>query len=417
VRTGTAAASAAEIVRRGRAYHAPMASRTRGKRARGAGPAAALSRGVAVSLALGELACSPAAPPPPVQPPPATTAAPVTVATAEPSVTAEPPPPAPPDPSEALAVFTVTDTSYARRVLYTWTSDDQIDELLRTHVLLSRTESPKYGKSYYDRVVEDRWMGGDKIAALLRAPAFLKARFAWPAAWATLLGWPGESYGGQLIEVTLKPDAWIALLRTSAPAWEVRDLSGKIVPNDELLKHPERLAAVHFVHDAVTPPAGTSPSFRASAPDGREAYREYVLCNESMIESWAVGTPRIAEQIRAGADLVDAVAKYFEARPPPALREDRWNVHVALLVWPGLEPATAPQQLYEAAIAFPNPSYKIEPAALRNVSAALRKLQQRAASTTYSPTAKFPGAKPVPVPPPPPPPPPSKIKKWRGTFY
>jgi len=385
------------------------------KRARNAGAKTALTRGVAVSFALGKLACSAPAPPPPKpQPPTTTTVAPTATATLpEPVPVVEAAPP-PQDPSPLLAGYSVTTGSYARRVLYTWTSAEQIDELLRARVLLSRTESPKYGKSFYDRVMEERWLSGDKLAGLLRAPAFLKARFAWPAPWATLLGWPGEVYGGQLIEATLKPNAWIAMYRTSTKTWEVRDLQDKVVDAGEVLRRPDRLAAVHFVHDAVGPPAAVA-STRPSAADGREAYREYVLCNESMIESWSVGTDRIGAEIAANADTVLAVAKYLEARPSPAQRADRWNAHVALLVWPGLVPASAPKELYELALAFPNTNYVPEPDALRKLADGLRALRQHGAATVHKPTMLFTGAK-APAIPPPPPPKPGRIMKRYGTY-
>lgn len=377
-------------------------------------------RGVAVSLALGKLACSPAAPLPAEVPPPAKSSAPVVVATATaaPVVTAEPAPAIPPDPSARLAGYAVTNASFARRVLYTWTSEEQIDELASKHVLLSRSESPKYGKSFYDRKMEERWMAGDKLAALLRAPAFLKARFAWTAPWATLLGWPGESYGGQLIEVTLKPDAWIVMFRTATSSWEGRDLSGAVVPMEKLLKRPDRIAAIHFVHDAVVPPpaTGAAPA-RVSAPDGRDAYREYVLCNESMVESWAIGTERIQAEIQAGAEILEATAKFFAVQPPPVQRSDRWNAHVALIVWPGLVEVSNAKEAYEAALAFPNTNYAIDPQQIRAIATALRGISQRAKSTVWKPTSVFPGARPVPIPPPPPVPPVSQRRKYYGTFY
>ena len=383
-----------------------------------------LTRGVALSAALGKLACS--APADPITTPPAptssaaagntTTAAP----TAEPttSAVAEPLPPPAPDPSSALSIYTVTNASYVRRTLYTWTTADQIDELLRTHTLLSRVESPRHGRSFYDRKMDALWLAGDKLAALLRAPAFQKARFAWPAPWATMLGFPGETYGTELISVTLKPEAWIVLHRTSTNSWETRDQQGVIVSQADTLKHPQRIAAVHFVHDQITPPS-TTGTVRASAGDGREAYREYILCNESMIESWSVGSAVTAE-ILAGADTVEAAAKYFAAHPPPPQRTDRWNAHVALLVWPGVVPSSTPKELYETALAFPNPNYAIDPEALRALATRLRALKQRAPGTTHRPLTAFPGARPVPVPPPPPPPSPwqapARNKKWRGTF-
>lgn len=375
---------------------------------------------MALSAALGELACSAPADPVSAPPAPMSTVAPAASAAPTTVVTVEPLPPPLADPSPALSVHTVTHASFARRTLYTWTTADQMDELLRTSTLL-RAESPRYGRSFYDRTLDARWLAGDTLAGLLRAPAYTKARSAWPAPWATLLGWPGEKPGTDLIEVTLKKDAWIAMFRTSTKVWDIRATDGAAVSKDEVLQHPERLAAVHFVHDNVAPPQTSGsppPVLRLSLGDGREAYREYVLCNESMIESWAVGTERMTAELRANADTVEAAARHFAAHPPPPQRADRWNAHVALLVWPGLVPSTAPKELYEAAIAFPNPNYAIDPEALLKLAAQLRQMPQRASPTTRRPLTPFPGARPVPLPPPPPkvPVPPKKRAPWRDIF-
>lgn len=370
-----------------------------------------------MSVAVGKLAC--AEPAPPAPPPQPSASAPASSPPPPPApapvVTPEPPPP-PPDPSPALARYKVTDTSYARRVLYTWTTPQQIDELLRTRVLLARTESPKYGRSNFDRTMEARWLQGDKLASLLRADAFRKVRFAWPAAWATFLGWPGERYGDQLIEITLKAEALVAMYRTSLQKWEVRDVSDSVVPEEVALRHPERIAAVHFVHDSVSLPAATATPRPSMWADGREAYREYVLCNEAMIESWAVGEGSVTKEIVASADAMEVTANHFAASPPLAQRSDRWNAHVALLVWPGVVPAGGPKELYEAALAFPNTNYLLDPETLRALAKALRAAHQGGAATTHRPTFKFPGAKPPPIPPPPPPPPPSVYKRRYGTF-
>src|SRR6185295_8257090 len=48
----------------------------------------------------------------------------------------------------------------------------------------------------------------------------------------------------------LDPGAWIAKLWTSRPGWEVVDLDERPVPVEEVLRRPDRLAAVYFVNDA-----------------------------------------------------------------------------------------------------------------------------------------------------------------------
>ena len=379
--------------------------------------ARSIARGAIVSVAVGQIACTPAAATPPRAADPAKTAAPIASAPPVASATATiEAPPAPVDPSDKLAAYKVTDKDYARRTLYTWTTDGQIGELLQEHVVLSRTESPLHGKSFYDRTIEERWMAGDKLAALLRAPAFARARFAWPAPWATLLGWPGETYGTQLIQVRLKAEAYVVLLRTSSPEWEARDMNGALVKIEDVMKRPDRIAAIHFVHDNVMVPGASPLVGRPDGSDGRQAYREYVLCNESMIESWAVGTEEIAKEIREGADVAEAAAKYFAARPPPAQRTDRWNAHVAMLVWTELAETSGAKEAYEAALAFPNANYAFDLDKLRDLATQMRTAAQHGTSTLFKSNAVFPGAKPVPVPPPPKQPPQPQRRRY-GTFF
>ncbi|MBK8254369.1 MAG: hypothetical protein IPK82_17085 [Polyangiaceae bacterium] len=364
-----------------------------------------------MSLALGKLACSPAAPTPAETPPPPVPSAVPTAPVASATVAVPEPPPPVADPSPLLKPYAQLNANYARRVVYTWTTKAQIDELRVNKTLLSRSESPKYGRSFFDVKLDFRWVGGDKFAGLLRAQAFRKARFAWHAPWATLLGYPGETYGTELLRVTLKPEAWIVYFSTSDPGWDVRDTTGKQVTVAEAQKHPERIAAIFFLHDAVAlPTPGSAPSVSAKN-GGREAYREYVLCNESMIESWEVGTQEVMNEIASEAAAIEAAATYFERHRPVGQRVERWNAHVALLVWKGHVELTDPASLYESALAFPNQNYLLDAQTLTDLAAKLRAIKPSGEPILFKPNVKFPGAKPEPVPPPPPP------KKWRGTFY
>src|SRR5262249_37046007 len=153
--------------------------------------------------------------------------------------------------------------------------------------------------SNYDRFVATLAGAGDRVAALLRTQAFVRARHAWTAPWATLRGWNDESYGDALIAVTLRSNAWMAKLSTSKGVSEVVDMADHPVPMEEVLRHPERLAVVYFVQE--------------DAP----RYREYVLCNESMVESWSVDTEQTARAIAASADAVGAMRRWLETHPPP----------------------------------------------------------------------------------------------------
>jgi hypothetical protein len=342
-----------------------------------------LPAGVAASIA----ACTP--------PSSTTTGAPqaqdastVVIVSAAASAQAEPPaPPEVLDAVSALRPYAVVHAKAGRRVLYTWTTREQIEELAQGRPLLSREASPTHGPAHYDEVVGGRAAGGDRLAALLRGPAFRRARFAWPAPWATLLGWEGETYGEELVQVILKPEAWIAKLTASKQGWEIVDLDDRPVALDEALRHPERIAAVYFVQDLYrSASAGTYGTWGTAAARAlaRPAYREYVLCNEPMIASWGAGTEAIARELEAGAAAVDALRRHVEAHPA---REplDGWIRRIVAATWPGPALPATPEGLYEAALAFPNVRYYPAPSELAALARRLRGIARRRAETGAMP--------------------------------
>jgi hypothetical protein len=149
-----------------------------------------LEASVAASLMLGKLSC------------PVGERAPTTVEIPRAAGSASAPPAAAADDGPLLVQVRLRDdavlsASPARATLYTWTTREQIEELVQGRELLTRTESPVRGSAYYDQVLAERAAQGDPLAQKLRTTAFARARHAWPNPWATLLGWPGESYGDQ----------------------------------------------------------------------------------------------------------------------------------------------------------------------------------------------------------------------------
>jgi hypothetical protein len=211
----------------------------------------------------------------------------------------------------ALEAHTVTSADYARSTLYTWTTRDQIAALRKSSRLLVRDRSPDRGASYVELALFALAGQSDPIAKLLFTETYAKARFAWPAPWATVAGFDDEDYGDQLIAVKLKPDAIVVALTVDDGITGAHDLANRPIDLGDVAKHPERIAAIYF----------TAPW-----------YREYVLCNEAMIDSWSVGTDAIARELAdeavvldaAGAALADAqVARAYEAAI--AFRDNRYE--------------------------------------------------------------------------------------------
>jgi hypothetical protein len=364
--------------------------------------AATLEAGMAASLVFGKLSC-PAGGTAPTQQGPAPTVA------------------IPPE-SEALGLLrkeAVLSSAPARRTLYTWTTRDQIEALARDRVLLTRTESPVHGPAYYDQVLAARASAGDALAQKLRTPAFARARHAWANPWATLLGWLDESYGQELIAVDLKPEAWTLALFTSKEGWKAYDRDNRPVDLADVLLHPERVGAVYFVQDK--PVTGYAGSF--AGPDERAAFREYVLCNEAMIQSWAIGEETVTASLASSVALIDHLVSELPGKAPRPPSIDAWNAEVARVIWPGPDLIPALDQAYEAALAFPNENYELTPDRMSALARRLRAITPGAPRLTHVPTIAPSGVAAAsvsarPLPPPVPRKGPIRKGSWasRGTF-
>ncbi len=284
------------------------------------------------------------------------------------------------DIQQLLASDVVQSHRFSRSTLYTWTTTEQIDELRAGKPLLSRDESPKNGGSFIDQVLHQLATVRDPMAKLLSTTAFAKMRFAWPTMWATRAGWPREAYGEQLIRITLKPEAWTVRLTTTSRTFEVHDDKDGVVPISTALASPQRIAAIYFISDRSQPEAPGMPRPIAS-------FREYVLCNESMIASWEVGTERIAREVAEATTKVENILRWTEATTPavPATTApaSTWEA--------GAAPAD-PIATYHQALALDSSTYWLRPSILRELVDQLRNTPKPPAIERV-PTVKFSAAR------------------------
>lgn len=213
-----------------------------------------------------------------------------------------------------LAAQRVDRHQFARAVLYTWTTAEQAAELRHGGPLLVRETSPTHGVSLVEVRLEQLAAAGDPIARTLREPRFRKARFAWANPWATLRGWEGETYGDQLVRVTLRDEAWIVRVAAASNALEAIDLENRPVALDRVRAHPERIGAIHYVHDVENLPG----SYAAEHAIDPHPFREYVLPNESMIARWELGTDGVHASIADAVDLVTAMRAWVASHCAPA---------------------------------------------------------------------------------------------------
>lgn len=160
------------------------------------------------------------------------------------------------------------------RVLYTWTTADQIAALRAGGRLLRRERSARSGYSRFDRSL--RAVPTEQQSAIHRrllSKGYTCRRFAWPMPWATLMGWGEETYGCQLLRIELKPEAQIAAVEPSAGAKAGRWLldAGRGLEAAEI--DPKKIGAVFHVHKGGRPCLCTSAltpasSWRASPGQG-----------------------------------------------------------------------------------------------------------------------------------------------------
>ncbi len=197
---------------------------------------------------------------------------------------------------EKLFVDDAIDGQHAgeQRVFYSWTTDEQVAELRAGGPLFSRSESPGKGRGLAMTQLE-AFAASDsgpaqQLAGQLASTVFAKLRYSWTNPWATLLGWPGETYGNQLLQVELKPEAWIAVFEHDN--LYVFDADNKVVDLSTALDTPERIGAIYFQANL-----DGSATYCGSFSQGMVGFREFVLGNLHMVKRWSLATPELKNRL------------------------------------------------------------------------------------------------------------------------
>lgn len=265
------------------------------------------------------------------------------------------------------------------RALYSWTTVQQAQELLAGTPLLNRTERPDLGPGYAIEYLTAEYVPKSEseraLLNVLTSEQFSRARYAWPHAWATRMGWPAtseapaETYGDQLLEVVVKQNAlWIVVGQSQL--WVVGQ-DGTRWTTETAIAESHRIVGVFFNNDASLGAAtcGSCGSFRGNCNRGvaASAYREFIIMNPSMIESWSLGTDEIRSVVRADIQLL---TQFFEAiRACPSLESfENWAGTVVCRSW---ENTGTEQGAYEARLAVMSPSYQPRPAELAAIISTL----------------------------------------------
>jgi hypothetical protein len=187
----------------------------------------------------------------------------------------------------------------ARRVLYSWTTAEQLEELRADRVLLTRTEREGMGPGYAFTAMEalaSRGMATENQLLRSVSARFARARYAWPSPWATRMGFPGEDYGDRLIQITLAPETWLLVVRDGTGI-AVIDLDNRVVPFETAFAEVERIGAAYFVR--------TESAINGTFSECSGGYREFIVGDEALVESWSVETEEIRARIEADALLFE----------------------------------------------------------------------------------------------------------------
>lgn len=192
-----------------------------------------------------------------------------------------------------------------QRVFYSWTTDEQVAELRAGTELFSRSERAGQGRGVLFDSLADYAVAGDSdeasLAGMLAHDTFAKARFAWPNPWATVLGFPGETYGNQLLKIELSAEAWIAYF--DGRSLSVFDANNAPVAIEAALATPARIGAIFHVSEAE---AGSS--YCGTFASGGVGFREFALGNIAMVTRWSLATEEIGQRLTADVAELHSLA-------------------------------------------------------------------------------------------------------------
>jgi hypothetical protein len=162
-----------------------------------------------------------------------------------------------------------------------------------------------------------------------------------------LQGFPGETYGNQLLRIELKPDAWIA--RFDEGTLMVFDANNEQVPIETALANPERIGAIFYQSRAEA-----ENCYLGSFARGGVGFREFALGNIDMVERWSLSTPEIVERLQSDMDELQA----FQAQVACLSLGADWSTGVTCAWRGGSSSGVGALWNYDFALGLPSDLYR-----------------------------------------------------------
>lgn len=291
--------------------------------------------------------------------------------------TTSPPPPSPLTLEDRLDKLAITDQHFARQELYSWTTPDQVERLRQTKTLLVATAKTRGAPSPYSRLLTRLSNGtgaSREVAKLLSEhPGLTQRRYAWPTPFATAVPLGERSYGHALIRIVLKDESFVAKLDPlDKNVFSFVDLANNAIAITEAIAHPERIAMVFHVR---------------RKPDGGSRFREYVVCNESMISSWSISTAHERAVVAENVALVSALL-----RSPLVNALDKNSPLDAASTWITRTDKPTLLDAWRRSLAFDSPKYKPSPTTLEAIATSLAAYDVTGEPLEHKPSVVFPNS-------------------------
>lgn len=273
----------------------------------------------------------------------------------------------------------VYENDFIRSIFYTWTTKEQIGELARNKVLLTKSRSETKGYSIFDISLRDSSLQGNPLARMLQEERFAKKRFAWTNSWATVMGWEGETYGHHLIRIVLSDSAIIGRFDRSESEEPLTffDMQGRKLAFDVVLLNSHRVGAIYHVNHFI----GSRTEWKRAGtyyqrgkwenPDAEVPFREYVIVNERMIKDWSYGTSGTENRLLTDLEMLEHFKRSRDLGQK-AYRSgwSAWWVHST--DHPGDRPEADSQAAFESNTCFMNDYYLFNRKRIKKVIAELR---------------------------------------------
>lgn len=254
----------------------------------------------------------------------------------------------------------------AQRQLFAWITDEAALAFRNDPALFDQPASADKGASSALDALKGIPPLEPETAQLTAALAVLFAapRSAWPVPWANRFRWPGEELGHQLLHITLKPEAWVALVEHHS--LRVVDLDDVEIPLATAAATPERIGAIyHFELDAG------SNGFCSTFPGNQRSYRQFVVGNLAMVEQWSLQTQAIHDRLSSDIEQLTHYLARVRTCPVSGTPE-MFNAGVACAWQSPLSFTPTDTSAYLRALSVPGSDYQITAGQLAKLIDTLR---------------------------------------------